>query len=356
MRIIQSYVARSVLAASLIVLLGVVSLDLLFRIIAEAARTTDKYTIMNVLVYELLNSPAKLYQFMPMVGLIGCLTGLGALANNSELIVMRATGVSTIRLLMTALRPALILLVVAMLVGEYVAPKTGQMAEVYRAQAQGYNREVAKRGVWVRDGDDFMQINALHSSGILYGVTIFQMQGKQLERITQAQRAVFNQDHWMLEDVQQTIFYDIGQTSEEIAIEKHAHIRWHSDLKPDVLATFALDPDDLQIQRIWEMMNYYKGQALNSTAYELAFWGKVFYPLVMISLVIVGISFVFGPLREVSMGFRVFVGVLVGILLKTFQDTLGPISMVYGFSAMYAMLMPVLLCALIGGYLLSRVR
>lgn len=356
MRIIQSYVARSVLAATVIVLLGVVSLDLVFRIIAEAAKTTDKYTIANVVVYELLNSPAKLYQFMPMVGLIGCLTGLGALANNSELIVMRATGISTFRLLLTALRPALLLLVIAMAIGEYVAPKTAQMAEVYRTQAHGYKRTITKRGVWVRDNENFVQINAVHNSGMLYGVNIFQMQGKNLEKITQAKQAVFNEDHWVLEDVQETEFIDIGQASERITLNKLRQVRWMSELKPDVLAVAALDPDDLQMQQLWEMMTYYQEQSLNSTAYELAFWGKVFYPLVMMSLVIVGISFVFGPLREVSMGFRVFIGVLVGILLKTFQDTLGPISMVYGFSPMFAMLMPALLCACIGGYLLSRVR
>lgn len=356
MRIIRSYVAKSVLAATVIVLLGVVSLDLVFRIIAEAAKTTDKYTIANVVVYELLNSPAKLYQFMPMVGLIGCLTGLGALANNSELIVMRATGVSTFRLLITALIPAVLLLVVAMAIGEYVAPKTGQMAEVYRAQAHGYNRTISKRGVWVRDDNSFVQINAVHTSGILYGVNIFHMQGKKLEKITQAKQAIYSQDHWLLEDVQETHFIDIGQLSEQITQEKQTQMRWYSDLKPDVLAVAALDPDDLQMQQLWEMMRYYKEQSLNSSSYELAFWGKAFYPLIMMSLVIVGISFVFGPLREVSMGFRVFIGVLVGILLKTFQDTLGPVSMVYGFSPMFAMLMPALLCAAIGAFLLSRVR
>lgn len=356
MKIIRSYVARSVLAATVIVLLGVVSLDLVFRVIAEAAKTTDQYTIVNVLVYELLHSPAKLYQFMPMVGLIGCLTGLGALANNSELIVMRATGVSTFSLLLAALRPALLLLLIAMGLGEYVAPKAGQMAEVYRAQAHGYNRTITKRGVWVRDNENFVQINAVHNSGMLYGVNIFHMQGKSLEKITQAKQAVFSEGYWLLDDVQETVFVDIGQVSEQISINKTNQLRWYSDLKPDILTIAALDPEDLQIQQLWEMMHYYQQQSLNSSAYELAFWGKVFYPLVMISLVVVGISFVFGPLREVSMGFRVFVGVLVGILLKTFQDTLGPVSMVYGFSPMFAMLMPALLCAAIGAYLLSRVR
>lgn len=356
MRLIKRYIAKNVLGAMLLVLVGVISLDLIFRIVEEAGRITEVYTLVNAIVYELLRTPARIYMFMPMVGLIGCLTGLGALANSSELIVMRSGGVSTFRLLWMALVPALLLLALSMLTGEYIAPKTEQMAEVYRAQAQNTKRDVLRRGIWVRDGESFVQIGAVHSSGILYGVNIFQYDGLQLESITQAKRADFSRDGWLLEDVQVTRFVAIDEDDAHIKVEQYAQQHWQSELKLELLSSIAINPDDLQFEQLWQHMQYLKSQSLNSSAYELAFWGKVFYPLVMISLVIIGVSFVFGPLRQVTMGYRVFWGVLAGIILKTFQDTLGPISTVYGFPAIVAMLLPALLCGLIGFTLLARVR
>lgn len=356
MRLIRFYVAKNVLGAMLIVLLGVISLDLVFRIVDGASFTTQRYTFTHVIIYELLRTPARIYKFMPMVGLIGCLAGLGALASNSELVVMRANGVSTFTLLQIALLPAVLLLIVAMFIGDRVAPKTEQMAQVYYTQAHGYKRDVLQRGTWVRDGKDFIQIGAIHSSGMLYNITIFSFQEMVLRSITQAQRANHVEGVWQLENVRRTNFNQLTSLEANTQVENFKQYDWHSDLNPELLDSVATDPEDLPLAQLWQHMQYLKAQALNSSSYELAFWGKVFYPLVMISLVITGASFIFGPLRQVSMGLRVFWGILVGISLKTLQDILAPISMVYGFEPMYAMLFPALLCGAVGLGILAKVR
>lgn len=357
MSLIQRYVARNVLAATTMVLLGVIGLDLIFRMIDEANKVDEYYTLLNVLVYESLRTPERIYEFMPMVGLIGCLTGLGALANSSELIVIRAAGVSTFRLLWVSLMPALLLLFLAMLVGEYVAPKTEQMAVVYRAQARNLDtKSLTERGVWIRDGDNFIKVNAVRSTGVMFGVSVFKFEHLTLQKIVQAERASFNDGEWMMENVRITHFNQLDNGEENVSVEQQAAYRWQSELSPDLLGTAVVSPEKLPLQQLWKYIGYLKQQALNSTAYELAFWEKVFYPLVMISLVITGISFVFGPLRQVTMGYRIFWGVLAGVLLKTLQDTLGPVSLVFNFSAMYAMLLPALICGGVGAIMLARVR
>ena len=77
-------------------------------------------------------------------------------------------------------------------------------------------------------------------------------------------------------------------------------------------------------------------------------------PLIIIGLVLVGISFVFGPLRESTMGFRVFVGVVTGVTFRIVQDLLGPLSIVFGFPPFLAVITPVVFCAALGVYLLRR--
>ncbi|HBM49786.1 MAG TPA: LPS export ABC transporter permease LptG, partial [Marinobacter sp.] len=88
--------------------------------------------------------------------------------------------------------------------------------------------------------------------------------------------------------------------------------------------------------------------------YWLAFWKKALMPLGTAVMVLVAISFVFGPLRSVTMGFRVFTGLLVGLLFKYMQDLLGPMSMVYGFNPMIAVLAPIAINAVVGAVLMRR--
>jgi lipopolysaccharide export system permease protein len=71
-------------------------------------------------------------------------------------------------------------------------------------------------------------------------------------------------------------------------------------------------------------------------------------------MVLVAISFVFGPLRSVTMGFRVFTGLLVGLLFKYMQDLLGPMSMVYGFNPLIAVLAPIVVNGIVGAVLMRR--
>jgi lipopolysaccharide export system permease protein len=115
-----------------------------------------------------------------------------------------------------------------------------------------------------------------------------------------------------------------------------------------------LDPLDLSVQGLWSYSQFLDHQGLNNGSYLLAFWKKLLQPLSTLTLVLVAISFIFGPLREVTMGFRVFIGVLVGIVFRTTQDMLGPASLVYGFDPIYASGVPILICALLGAVLLKK--
>ena len=103
-------------------------------------------------------------------------------------------------------------------------------------------------------------------------------------------------------------------------------------------------------------MDFLKQQGARAAVYELAFWRKLIQPLVILGLVMLGISFVFGPLRNSAMGSKIFVGVLVGVVFNIFQDMIGPTSIVMGFSPLFAVMTPALMCIAAGLYLLRRER
>jgi len=113
-------------------------------------------------------------------------------------------------------------------------------------------------------------------------------------------------------------------------------------------------PESLPISGLWGYIHYLKDQGLNNGRYWLAFWVKVLQPVVTAALVLMAISFIFGPLRSVTLGQRVFTGVLVGFTFRIAQDLLGPSSLVFGFSPLFAVLVPTAICALAGFWLLRR--
>ena len=102
---LDRYIGSSVFLAILAVLGIILGLASLFAFIDETGNISDSYTVMDVLSYVLLTAPRRMYDMLPMAALIGCLIGLGSLASNSELTIMRAAGVSLGRIVWAVMKP-----------------------------------------------------------------------------------------------------------------------------------------------------------------------------------------------------------------------------------------------------------
>lgn len=354
---LDRYIGSSVLIAILAVLGIILGLACLFAFIDEVGNVTDTYTVTDVLSYVALTAPRRLYDMMPMAALIGCLIGLGSLASSSELTIMRAAGVSIGRIVWAVMKPMLLLMACSVLIGEYVAPPTEATAQANRALAQGSgDAQSAKHGLWHRQGDEFIHINAVQPGGLLVGVTRYTFD-KERHMLTSSfsRRAQYDEGKWELYDVTTTYFHNVGQgnkaSTEVINVPSE---QWDIALKPELLNTVVMIPEALPISGLWSYIHYLKDQGLNNGRYWLAFWVKVLQPVVTAALVLMAISFIFGPLRSVTLGQRVFTGVLVGFTFRIAQDLLGPSSLVFGFSPLFAVLVPTAICALAGFWLLRR--
>ena len=351
MRLLDRHIGKTIFFSVLTVALIIVGLDLLFAYISELEDLEGDYGAVEALTYIFLTTPRRLYELLPMAALVGCLIGLGTLASNSELTVMRASGVSIGRIMGAVLKPLLVLMVAGVLLGEYVAPYSENMAESRRALAVGSGDAVKSKGLWHREGEDFIHINAVQTNGVLHGITRYRFDDqRELLETSFAQRASVQDEHWLLEDVATTLF-DADGTSR---VEQHEQQRWDVGLSPRLLRVVLLDPDVLPLTGIWHYQNYLAEQGLNNSQYWLAFWKKLLQPLTTAALVFVAISFIFGPLRSVTLGQRVFTGVLVGFSFRILQDLLGPSSLVFGFSPLIAVVLPILILVVMGGWLMRR--
>lgn len=348
---LDRYIRNSILLAIAAVLGVIVGLALLFAFIDELGDVEGGYSTLDALGYVLLTAPRRLYEMLPMAALIGCLIGLGTLASSSELTVMRAAGVSLRRIVWAVMKPMLLIMFAGILIGEYVAPQTEQIAQANRSMALGSgSAQTSKHGLWHRQGREYIHINSVQPDGVLYGVTRYLFDdARQLKAASFARTARYQEGAWLLEEVATTQFLDNATQAQSAATE-----RWEVELTPELLGTVVMDPESLPLTGLWSYIGYLADQGLANGKYWLAFWSKLLQPLVMAALVLMAISFIFGPLRSVTLGQRIFTGVLVGFVFKIAQDLLGPSSLVFGFSPLIAVVVPALICALIGVYLLRK--
>jgi len=351
MRRLDRYIVANVAAAMLLVMAIVLSLDFMFAFIAEMEELEGNYQVLEAFIFVLTTLPRRVYDYMPLAAFMGCLVGLGAMAKNSELVVLRAAGVSTGRIIFSAMKPALVVVLVSLFIGEYIAPFTERIAQSQRAIQQGASENaVIQSGLWHREGSIFMHFNAVEPNGVLHGVSLqYYDDNKKLQMSRFASRAIYQRDSWQLEQVVETRFEQGLVLSKAIPT-----LDWQTELSPSLLSVLMLKPDNLSITGLYAYSAYLRDQDLNASEYMMAFWKKVLQPLTTGVLVLVAISFVFGPLRSVTMGFRVFSGVIVGLLFKYAQDLLGPSSLVFGFNPIYATLIPILVCLLVGILLIRR--
>ncbi|MDI5984786.1 LPS export ABC transporter permease LptG [Halomonas sp. M4R5S39] len=344
------YLARNVLAAIVVVQVVLLGLDLVITYINELEDVEGGYGAFQVLLYLLLRLPWRFYQYAPVGVLIGALIGLGSMASSNELTVMRAAGRSLARILWGVMKPIILVVVLLLFIAEYVSPRTEQFASAWRLeQMQGEGAVLTERGGWQREGDSFYRFGAIRADDTVLDLTRYRFEGRVLNQATTAERATWQGDGWVLEQVEVTRFGE-----ERTEVEHHDTLEWETSLTPEQLGRLLRDIDSQSPSELWAYARYLRAQGLQATEPLLYFWQKMLMPLTMASLVLVAASFVFGPLRSVAAGTRVFYGVITGLTFKYLQDLLAPASTVFGFSPAWAVLAPTLICAGVGFYLLRR--
>jgi len=333
------YVCKSVSTSIALVLVLIVGMDFVFALIDELQDLRGEYGRWQAIIYVATTIPKRIYEYLSLSALIGALIGLGALANTSELTVMRAAGISIARIAWAVIKPILVFAAFGLALGEYVVPVTETFAQSQRAMAQSGNKALSSRdGYWHREGESFVHVNAVMPGGYLYGVTHYQFnESQELVSAGFSQRAVFEQDHWLLEGVTTTLI-----DGEKTQVIEKENARWDTGLTPELLSLLVVKPEDLSIVGLRSYSSYLEAQGLDAKRHLLALWKKALAPIATIVMVLVAISCVFGPMRSVTMGYRIFVGVILGLLFRYTDEFMRPASVVFDFNPLYASTLPIL--------------
>lgn len=352
-KILAKHVIKHTSIAMLGALLILVMLQILFGYLAELGDLTEHYRPFDALRHVLWDAPYRTFQLLPIAALMGAVVGLGSLASNSELVVMRASGVSLWRIVGWTLRPALILVIFSLVLREWVIPVTNEYARA--AQQQNYVAKLGEvRGYWTLKDRQFIYIDYANANGELKNVKVlnFDENYRLNSHLTAEQGQFVQQDSWQLQQIHRVHIQPNGTAQ----AEQHAQQKLDLALQPQYVRLVTAEPRDLPPTQLIQFMRYLDQTSKIPRKYQLAFWQIVIAPFSLMALVVMACSFIFGPLRQQSMGFRLVIALFTGLGFYYFQDFVGYASLVADIPVFIFVALPVVVLLGVGSYLLYRVK
>ena len=339
---LDRYIARTVIGTTLLILFALLCMDFFIQIMNELDDIgKGSYGLLQALLYVCLILPRDIYQLFPMAGLVGCLMGLGLLASNSELIVMRAAGMSLAQITRAVLMGILLMIIVVTVLGEGFAPRLLLHAERLKALDRSNGQALAtQQGVWLRDKNNFIHIESVEATDTLNGVTRYQFTPThQLTEVAFAEHAKYHGGQWNMQGINRSILHPNG----EVSTDKADNSQWTMELNPSVLKIAQIEPDEMNLLKLHQWIHYRKANQLRYSNDALVFWQRIFQPVSTSIMMLLAIPFIFGPLRSATTGIRLVAGVIVGFGFYILNQMLGTISLTYQFPPFLGAVLPLLL-------------
>lgn len=353
MQILNRYLFNAIAGATGLVILVLLSLGGFIEFVTQLDDLGQgDYDIWVAIQYVALKMPRLAVQLLPVSVLLGSLLGLGALASGSELIVMRAAGISGLRLARSIATAGLVMAIVGGLIGEFLAPQMDLYARQLRAVAKSGEADLAGSSAWLRDGNIIFNIRPSLDGTDFGGVYVFRI-GEQgfLDGIGRGDSIQTEGDgEWMLGNFRESLFgpegVDIGTDFADERISKLT----------DLLAITAVKESSLTAQELRAYVGYLKTNGLDADRYEIAFWGRIATIVGSGVMCMLALPFVFGSLRSTGAGARMIIGVLIGVGYFLLNRTLADSAAVFDISPFLVAWLPTVLLATITLIGISRLR
>jgi lipopolysaccharide export system permease protein len=306
------YLAREILVASALVLLALLALFGFFDLIRELddlGRGT--YRLNAMLGYVALSLPSHAYVLLPAAGLMGTLFALARMSEQSELTVMRSSGLSLAQLALYVAGAGLALAVVTLVVGEFVSPLTEEAGKDLRLKA---TRSIVARefrsGFWVKDDHSFVNIQDVTPETELLNLRIYEFDSAyRLTAISRASRGTYaGPNKWALSNVELTRFQ-----GDQAILQHLPQATWTSVLTPDILSVLKIVPERMSALNLRSYIEHLRENNQKATRYEIAFWNKLLYPLAAVLMMVMAIPFALGSARAGGIGAKIVMGILLGL-------------------------------------------
>lgn len=313
MTILFRYLAKEIFWATLLLLMALLALFALFDLIKEfGSFGKGNPALGTVSLYVALRQPSHVAVIFPVAALMGTLFAVTRLSVQSELTVMRASGLSLTKLAGFATIIGLGFSAVTFLFGELVAPAAEDAAKRMRlAATSGVVAQEFRSGFWIKDGLSFINIQTVTLDTTLLNMRIYDFDRTyRLASISLAKSAGYDPatNRWVMQGVEKTTFDGARARMDRLEIAY-----WNSAMTPDLLAVLRVKPDEMSLLNLNSYIEHLRDNKQNSTRYQLAFWAKVFQPLAVIIMMLTAIPFAIQSQRASGVGGKLLLGITIGL-------------------------------------------
>ena len=352
MKIIQRYFIVNLVWTtflSLVVLVGIFAFLSLIDQLEDSGQ--GNFGTYQAVIYVLLTLPRLAYEIIPIAAMIGGMTSLALLARNSELDVIRLSGVSEYSLAVLMGKSALVIVLFSIFVGEFVVPASEKKARYQRSIA--LTEQVAMRtkyGFWARDGNSFINIRKILPGNMIEDIYIYEFDDQdRLRNSIFANNARYVDDRWVLEEVERTVFDGTGVTREQ-----YRRAAWESWVNDDLINLVIINPLYMSLWNLSNSIRVLKSNSQNTDSYEQAFYAKLIRPFTIVAMIVLSIPLVAARYRKGGLGQHAFSGALIGVIFYFVNTASGHVGIVYGVHPFISAAIPTLVLFLVLFWLFFR--
>ncbi|MBN2690103.1 MAG: LPS export ABC transporter permease LptG [Gammaproteobacteria bacterium] len=348
MKIIHKYVAKTVISTIVLVIFILVAVELFINFSQEFGDMgLGNYDFLHVMLVTFMLLPGDLYQFIPVAGLVGSLLALSLLASRSELVVMRSSGISIREIMYIVLKAALLVVILAVILGEIIAPIAQHTARIYKAKAISQGQAIkTTHGIWLRSGKSYLNIGNVASNTHLININRYRFKNNKLISTSHAEEAIYQNGNWLFKNINQTNF------SRTIQTKKYKQEIWQLKFKPKLLHLINISSDEKSLPQLYNYIKYLKKNKLAYNKYAFDFWQRIFQPIATLAMILLAIPFMFGPLRSSNMGLRMLIGTSLGLAFWMINQFIGPITATLQLSPLLIASLPTVTITVLAGILL----
>lgn len=354
MLLIDRYITKTVVSAITLVICMLTGLQIFMLFVNELGDIgKGDYGVIQAFIFVLMTMPYQVYLFLPMASLLGCLIGLGVMASANELVIMRSSCMSIGKITRVVLKVAIILILIVTILGEFIFPKFILHASDNKFEAINAGQTlITNKGVWLRSKNDFINISKVINNKTLENITQFHFdKNHDLRFIRNIKVANYLNNKWIANDINETKI--LNNSTKTKKIEK---TDWLININPNLLTLSSTEPDEMTFPELLNFIKGHKDKFLSINGYKLAFWQRIIQPFTTIVMMLLAVPFIFGPLRSSTMGSKLLLGATVGFGFYILNRFFGSLSQIYQFSTFYAAIGPTLFFAMLGVYLMHRLR
>ncbi|MDA8813816.1 LPS export ABC transporter permease LptG [Candidatus Pseudothioglobus singularis] len=343
MKIKDRYIAKTLLTYSIVVLLVWLSIYSFFNFLAELNSVgTVNYTILEAFKYIILQLPEVAYNQVSAVILLGCVLGMGHLATTGQLIILRASGISILKITWLTLKNAIIFLILITMVGELVAPTLTTYAENERSIALGQNSvSISQDGFWIRDGDNFINVKNNVDGSVFNDITVIEVnnESNEIERVVNSKSAIFDGQNINMES---TNIFSINSSNlyDDIVLKERNLYKKGVAFDQDLIDSLEKEPKDLTTFTILKQIQFLTDNKLRAEVFEVELYKRLVKPITLIAMILLAMLFIFGSTRDATLGRKIFFGVAIGLSFELISRIGGALALSFDLNPLLTTFVP----------------